>query len=243
MRQQRYNSTRMYFLKKKLAEIKNPTESIYFNFISKNFSKDQITFLKCLLRNNNRHPMGRRFTFEEKCMAAAMYKQGPKSYRFLANMFPLPNRQSLIKHTAQIHFDAGIKNNILLYLKNIVKKMKPVDKLCVVSFDEVSVKAGLEYCKANDRIDGFVDFGEGNRSTELADHALTFMVRGVQVPYKVSVAYFLIDSSLKSNVMSELIKIVLKAIFETGKQYEMLPNCLVTIRFRSPYEYLFQGLF
>lgn len=51
----------------------------------------QQRFFDSQLRNKNRKPKGRTFTFEDKADAIAIYKSSPKTYRLLSRMFVLPS--------------------------------------------------------------------------------------------------------------------------------------------------------
>jgi len=55
-------------------------------------------------------------------------------------------------------------------------------------FDEVCLSSGLSYDSVTDQIDGFVDTGS-NKSQNIADHALVFMVRGIKKKFKQPISY------------------------------------------------------
>lgn len=56
--------------------------------------------------------------------------------------------------------------------------MNTQEKLCLILFDEISLKAHVTYNKRKDKVVGFVDDGQ-QRKPEYADHAQVFMVRGL----------------------------------------------------------------
>jgi len=55
-------------------------------------------------------------------------------------------------------------------------------------FDEVCLSSGLSYDSVTDQIDGFVDTSS-NKSQNIADYALVFMVRGIKKKFKQPIAY------------------------------------------------------
>lgn len=66
-----------------------------------------------------------------------------------------------------------------------------------------------------DEINGFIEMA-GIRKPIFATHALTFMVRGINVPFKQPVAHFY-THAIKSFELAELIVLVLEAVLKTGK--------------------------
>lgn len=63
---------------------------------------------------------GRRFTLEEKLIALAIMKQGPKCYRFLHKIFILPSTSTLNKMVSNLNVEAGINKQFLALIKKEV---------------------------------------------------------------------------------------------------------------------------
>lgn len=232
LRKIRYQSARIVFLTKKLRSFEKPDDSTFFKYISSKLSAEQADFLKMQLRNAGRKKRGNRYTFEDKCMAIAIYKQSPKGYRFLSRIFNLPSKQTLYRHTAQIRFDTGVNKNLMKYIADAAAKLKDADKIVTVSFDEMSVTTHTDYLTVCDYIDGFEDLGD-KRSSKFATHALVFMIRGVSRAFKQPISYFC-TASLKSPELAELIKLVIEAVIDTGMLIAnfvvlQLINCLITV--------------
>lgn len=214
-RKLRYARTQLRIVKNKMKIKQKITRSPLFNYVMKNLNPDQISFLQLLLKNNGQKGSGRRYSFSEKSLALAWYKQSPKSYNFVSMIFPLPTYSVLCTHSANILFEAGINQNLLKFIKDTVAEMPEKDRLCVLSWDEISLKTHLEYLPTKEYIDGFLDLGS-NRSEKFANHALTFMVRGVETPYKQPVSYFVTNADIGAKELSELIELVIKSILDTG---------------------------
>lgn len=166
------------------------------------------------LRNSGRKKNGRRYTPKEKSFSLALYKTGPRSYRFKENHMILPALTTLGRHSANLMFNAGISQHLLAFIKERVKNWPKEDLICTLSFDETAIKARLAYNKTMDEIDGFVELA-GIRRPVFATHALTFMVRGMNVPFKQPVSFFY-TLGLKSYELAELILLVLEAVLSTG---------------------------
>ncbi|KAF0683086.1 Uncharacterized protein FWK35_00037708, partial [Aphis craccivora] len=83
-------------------------------------------------------------------------------------------------------------------------------------FDEISLSASLQYLEQYDKVIGFKDFGGQNRSSDFADKALVFMVRGSRKKFKQPVAFYLNNGNMDSTHLSTIIKEVIKAVQSTG---------------------------
>lgn len=147
-----------------------------------------------------------------------MYKSGPRSYRFNHDRIMItPTLSTLCRHSAKLMFRARISPELFSFIKDKVKNWTEEDKICTLEFDETALKARLDYNTTMDEIDGFVELA-GIRRPEFATHSLTFMVRGMKVPFKQPVAFYY-THGLKSSELIELLMLVPKAVLATG-------NCL-----------------
>lgn len=188
----------------------------------KKYSSTQIEFEEMQFRNAGRNPHGRRYKLKEKSMCLAMYKSGPRSYRFKQNnkIMVLPTLSTLSRHSAKMMFRAGTNPLLFSFIKEKVKDWSESDLLCSFSFDETALKSRLEYSSTDDEIIGFIELA-GIRRPVFATHALTFMVRGITRPFKQPVAHFY-THGLKSFELTELITLVLEAVISTGKRLYQL---------------------
>lgn len=92
--------------------------------------------------------------------------------------------------------------------------MDDLDKYCTMSWDEMALTKHINFCDANDAMDGFVDFGNIT-IPEFATHALVFMIRGVNLAYKQPVSYFF-TNDLDGAELAELVKLVVTEVFNSG---------------------------
>lgn len=214
-RKLRYQSTRIKFLTQKIKILENINNSNLLNHLSSKLPPEQFQLVRLLLRNAGKACQGRRFSFEDKTMALAIYKQGPKCYRHLRSMFGFPSKQTLNKHSAKIRFQEGVSPKLMQLIKDSVAKLKKSDKNVTIVWDEIALTAHLDFQETKDYIDGFQDIGATGTNNNFATHALVFMIRGLTSAYKQPIAYFLTEN-ISSSELSELIKLIIKAVFHTG---------------------------
>ena len=88
---------------------------------------------------------------------------------------------------ARIRLKPGFHESVLAVMKEQFSQASESEKMCVVSFDEMSIRPNLTYLRGDDRVEGYQDLGPFGRSVELATHALVFMARGVSGKWKQSV--------------------------------------------------------
>lgn len=151
-------------------------------------------FLEMQINNSGRKSKGRRYTLEQKSLSLAIYKQGPKGYRFLKRIFCLPCKQTILRHSAKLYFETGVDEQMMNLVKDKVKDLADIDKYCILSWDEVSLQSHLAYSHSKNFIEGFIDL-DYMRWSSFATHSLTFMVRGLNLPFKHTVGYFYMTTS------------------------------------------------
>lgn len=144
----------------------------------------------------------------------AAYKQSPKAYRHYQGFFGGPSKTTIYKHAAFVRFEAGINPKLLEFIKSAVNNLDEDDKYVTVGWDEMSLATHLDFNSVKDYIDGFVDYGD-RREMKFGTHALVFMVRGIAKEFKQPVAYF-ITENINSIELSELIRVVIETIIDTG---------------------------
>lgn len=167
------------------------------------------------LREDKKKDKGRRFSLQEKIAALSIFKQSPKAYRFLRKIFILPVNQTLAKLIQKCNLRPGVNQNIFEQLKNKAEKMKISERLCILLFDEVSLKAQIIYNERKDKITGVVDNGQ-QRQPEFADHAQVFMVRGLIKNFKQAIYYTFSASATKGPELAKQIKNVITEVQQAG---------------------------
>lgn len=142
-------------------------------------------------------------------------KQSSKCYQYLTQVFNLPSIQTLRSILQKINIHPGPINFINRRLKKQVGLMKERDKVCLLMWDEMLLQPHVDYDAKKKHILGFEDFGSKRRA-RFADHALIFMVRGIQTGWKFPLAYYFCDGATKTDQLVEWIKDIAKIIINSG---------------------------
>jgi hypothetical protein len=83
-------------------------------------------------------------------------------------------------------------------------------------FDEMSIRKNLNFNQNFGCIEGFEDLGSHSRTSNVANHALVFMLRGLCKKWKQPVAYYLIRGSTKGHMLVNFLREVLDACHNAG---------------------------
>lgn len=158
------------------------------------------------LKNNTRKLAGRRWTIHDKVLALSIYKKSSSCYRLLRRLFCLPSVSSLKKVLNKIPLKCGINPQIIETIKEITKKRSIEDNMCILAFDEMSIRKNLSYNVKSDMFDGYQDHASQGRTPEIATHALTFMAIGVRKNWKQPIAFYFSGSCVTADRLSVLLK-------------------------------------
>lgn len=134
------------------------------------------------------------WTPENKALALAIYKRGPRCYRILSKILKLPSKSTLQKVLQNVPFHTGINKILLDKLSECIKKKKRISRICTLSFDEIALTADLTYDSITDAIIGFEDLGSLGRTKLMAKSAL---VQGLHEKWKQPVAFYFVKTSVK----------------------------------------------
>jgi len=72
-----------------------------------------------------------------------------------------------------------------------VAACKPIDRQCVLVFDEITIKTQLLHNSQGECIEGFENLGSLGRTLFVANHALAFIFRGLASKWKQCIGYSL----------------------------------------------------
>lgn len=156
------------------------------------------------------------WTEQEKALSLAMFKSSPKGYRFLAKIFTLPSIRTLRRFLSTIYVKIGICEKILNYLSTVSENLKDKDRYCTILFDEVSLMPNLAFNKCAGVVEGLQDFG-CSKDPFVADHALVFMLRGINSNWKQPFSYYLVRSATKGPQLKNLIVDNIRIIHDKTK--------------------------
>lgn len=215
LRQIRNQSKRITSLQQRLKESNNFGKEKVLAYLGRHFNREAMMFFELQLRNVGKKNHGQRYTPQEKCMMLAIYKRGPRAYRYISLLFGLPSTRTLCRHSSRLKFRTSINKKLFELLESTASKLSDYDKICTIGWDEMSLTHRLSYCTSEDFIDGFVDFGDV-RIPDFATHSLTFMIRGINKAFKQPVTYFF-TQNINSTQLAEKVKLVTGAVNKTGK--------------------------
>lgn len=85
--------------------------STFKNAIQK-FTAAALIFTMLQFREAGKLKMGRRFTKKEKILSLALYKQGPRAYRWLRKNFVLPSPLTLSRMITNASLKSGLNENL-----------------------------------------------------------------------------------------------------------------------------------
>ena len=176
----------------------------------------QCDFVNMIIRNAGKRKHGRRYTSDERLLCLSIYKRSASAYRYLCSFLPLPAPRRVRQLLSHIRLDCGVTKTIKDCLKEMANRMMdPLDKVCILMWDEVSLQLNVQYCAEKDKLVGLEDWGT-NRTAKYADHALVFMLRGIKTGWKVPVAYNFCTAQTTHGQLIYCIKEVVRAVTEAG---------------------------
>lgn len=164
----------------------------------------------------NAQALKRNWDVSDKVFGLALFKKGPRCYRFLSSHIPMPSLRTINRLLDSIPFQPGLNTELLSKLGKRVSKMARVDKICTLMFDEMSLSRQMTYDKKHDKVVGYVDLGTLGRFNEEADHALVFMVQGVCKRWKQPIAYYFTKSQVKTDCLKFLLVELIGALQNIG---------------------------
>lgn len=133
---------------------------------------DNINYLQ--LKQGKKKARGRRYSIKDKLLAIILHRQtGPSGYKIL-QLFALPSKKTLQALLNRIKIKPGIKEAIFSNLKMIGERMSRINKICVLSFDEIALSSNVHFNMSEDSFEGFEDFGD-KRTTKICDHSSVFL--------------------------------------------------------------------
>ena len=128
---------------------------------------------------------GYRYSNALKAFAIILYHLNSRAYKMLSKHLLLPCKTTIVKWL----------NTLPNSLSSRVKYMNDNEKLCILSFDEISLKTHLKYCSNKDLLIGLEDYGDGEKTNFLATSAIVFMARDTCGNWKQPLAYFLVNEA------------------------------------------------
>ena len=168
------------------------------------------------------HPMIIRFALSLAMKSGSAYDELRKS-----GILILPSRRTLSDYKNAITPLTGFNPGVIAELKKTCDVLNDLEKLVVLSFDEVKIQSDLVLDKHSGRVIGFVDMGDEdiNMATfdnldAMATHVLCFMLRSFLGNIKFSLGYFATDNIVAHQLMPIFWKAV--SILEISCQLKVI---------------------
>lgn len=191
-------------LRKKVFLLKNSKANIF-----EGSAEAVKTFFSMQLKKR-----GLPWNIKAKNLSLSLYLKSPISYKHMRNTlrFNLPSIGSIRHWLKCNNLMPGLDETLEDRLKFIVNGMQEMDKNCVLLFDEMSLKKGLEYNHKNDFIEGFQDLGKGKRTEGIANHGIVFMLRGLLTKWKHVISYLVTSGPVTTNDLFDHLVILMKSL-------------------------------
>jgi hypothetical protein len=177
---------------------------------------DQLKKLKCLPGSKGRGITWSSETIQ-RCLAIRTIV-GRNGYEYLRSLkFPLPSYRTLCRQIQSAPFSPGVQHDVLQWLRLKMESKSDADKLCVLLFDEMQLKAHVEMDQGLRRVVGYVSPElQPTSDKELATHAMVFMLRGLTSSWKQTVAYLFTGASTKREPLWNFAKQVISVSEAAG---------------------------
>lgn len=157
-----------------------------------------------------------------RTFALTLHFYSPRGYRYVRSVFnnSLPAISTIRKWYSVIDGKPGFSSEAFtaLKLKSIEANTNGKQIMGCVMFDEMAIRKQVEFDEHGNRSTGQVNFGTNvdSAGNELyAKEALVYMVTGVNMSFKIPVAYFLI-SGLTAEEKAAITKEVILLVSKTG---------------------------
>ena len=114
--------------------------------------------------------------------------------------------------------DPGLSEPILKAIKEKAGSMSRKSRVCAGCVDEMMIRERVAYSPKTDRVEGFEDLGPLGRTKFVANHAVTFMVRGLSPDYKwkLPLGYVLSSGPLSGEATAKLLTSFIGKVEEAG---------------------------
>lgn len=168
------------------------------------FTGATLAFITEQIKLSGRKRQGMRWTEEMKAVALTLYHQSPKCYKLLRSLFHLPTVLTLHRTVQNLCIKPDFHDIIFRALKSMAPSMSVKCRVCVILFNEMSIKESVRYNEAEDNIEGLEDTGVG-QSKYVGNQAGVFFVRGLVEKWKQPLGYFLTSGPMNCQRLKSLL--------------------------------------
>lgn len=227
----------------KKSNIKEDLE-YYCRLTEKFLSSSVANFVKEQAKLHQQLTKDKKYSMQFKQFCLTIYFMSPKSYKVLRNELILPSPRTLQRSIKSVQISPGLNDFIFDMIEKKIVNFTPLDRLCVICIDEMSLKANLYYNITRDEVIGFENLGHEKKFLP-ACNAAVIMIRGICKSWKQPFAYYLLNSTFNAvdvqNAVQEIVKrlqnIGLKVaalVTDMGKNYQNMIKCF-GVTLENPY--------
>lgn len=156
-----------------------------------------------------------------RTFALTLHFYSPRGYRYLRSIFRngLPSVSTIRKWYSAINGKPGFSTEAFaaLKLKAMEANSNGEELLVCILFDEMAIRKQEEFDEHTYGKYGQVNFGTSDEESVYAKESLVYMVTGVNISFKIPVAYFLI-SGIKAEEKAALTQEVILLVNKTGSR-------------------------
>lgn len=173
--------------------------------------------IKNAIHNSDRRSNGKRYSDEIKTIALGAYFLSPMCYRYIREDLELPEKRVLLDFVSSWPKSPGLKKEHLNLLAIRAKTLTDEQKYVTISCDEMSLKTHMTYDRKTDKIIGLEDFGDGNRSSKVANSVMVFMAQGIGgQAWKQPICYYFVNNSCNAQLLQHYTFEIIKSLQEIG---------------------------
>lgn len=177
---------------------------------------------KCKVKNRAGRKNNRWTNLQVKKALQLKFACGTTGYKLLlAQNYELPSISLLYKRSASFQFLPGIITEVFELLKIKAQQMQEEERRCVLTLDEMTLKVGY-----NLDIKSGCCYGEVTLPGHTGDatKALAFMLGGISLHWKQTVAYYYTPNSVDGTVFGPIIKEIITKACEVGLDVRAVVN-------------------
>ena len=143
------------------------------------------------------------------------------AYKAIATLlkFKLPSKSSMSRWLQGYNLSSGLNKEGFAALKVKVNSMKESDRRCMLGIDEMSLKRHIFYDVKSDKIQGIEDFGNNNRSSQVASSVLVLMAHGINRNWK-PISFYFSNNSCPSEKLQVILKEAIVHLQQLGLEVQ-----------------------
>lgn len=182
----------------------NDSTDIFLKQCQKFLSPSLLLIVRSHLMCKSRKKPGYRYSKSLKQFALTIYFLGPRVYNFMKTTLSLPSTVTLKRATSKFEMQPGFNDFLFSFINFKTKNYSAEALQCILCADEMSIKSHLYYLIKKDEIMGF-NITNCRKTYEPAKYALVLMLRGINVSWKLPIAYYLVSSTCTGYDLQDII--------------------------------------